>query len=263
MNRKSFALVIAASGCLALASLALAQTGRPQFDAASIRINQSSDRPSTRFDATRVILHKASIKHLILRAWPLPDYQLVLPGWVAGERGSLGYDVSVTFPADTTPERLQLMFQDLLATRFGLVVHWETRDIKAFEVRASEPGPGLRKAANPAPPTDFPKYSTRIQDGVWHFSSQLGGAPSGLTVAGFLEAIDALRILDRPLVDATGIKGYYDIDLTAPPEVPDNKPDASELLAALDKQLGLKASLKTLSLRVLVVDHMERIPTEN
>lgn len=238
------------------------QSERPQFDAASIRINQSSDRPSTRYDTARVDLHKASIKHLVRRAWPLPDYQVVWPAWV-GDRSPSGYDVSVTFPAGTSAERLQLMFRDMLATRFGMAMHWETRDLKVFEVRPSERGPKLQVAANPSQPTDYPKYSTNIANGMWHFSSQLGGAPSGLTVGGFLEAINALRILDRPLVDATGIQGYYDIDLTAPAEVPDNKPALSELLNSLEKQIGLKASLKTQSLRMLVVDHLERTPTEN
>jgi uncharacterized protein (TIGR03435 family) len=266
MNRKSVVPAIAVPVILLLlpaTGFSQSPAGPPQFDAASVKINQSSDRPSTQYDAGRVILHKASIRHLVLRGWPLPDYQLVLPDWVAGDRGALGYDVSVTFPPGTTPENLQLMFQDLLTTRFGLTMHWETRDVKAFEVQASEKGPKLRKSVNPAQPTDFPKYSTRVEGGVWHFSSQLGGAPSGLTVAGFLEALDATHILDRPLVDATGIRGNYDIDLTAPAEVPGNKPDPSELLGALDKQLGLKASLKTLSLRMLVVDHLERIPTGN
>jgi uncharacterized protein (TIGR03435 family) len=271
MNRQSFAPVTAASVWFALAVFALvpttaisqSQSERPQFDAASVRINQSSDRPSTRYDAARVILVKASIKHLVRRAFPLPDYQVVWPDWVAGDRGSLGYDVSVTFPPETTPERLQLMFQEMLATRFRLATHLETRDVRAFEVRASERGPRLRQAVNPAQPTDFPKYSTRIENGVWHLSSQLGGAPSGLTVAGFLEVINGMHILDRPLVDAAGVKGYFDIDLTAPVEVPDNKPAVSELLSALDKQLGLKASLKILPLRMLVIDRLERIPTEN
>jgi len=263
MNRKSFVLLTAISLLLPATGLGQGHAERPQFDAASVKINQSPDRPSTRYDAGRVILQKASIKHLVLRAWPLPDYRIVLPAWVAGDRGSIGYDVSVTFPPDTTPERLQLMFQDLLATRFGLAMHWETRDVKAFEVRPSEGALRLRKAVNPAQPTDFPKYSTRIENGVWHLSSQLGGAPSGLTVVGFLDAINALQILDRPLVDATRIEGYYDIELTAPVEVPDRKPDPSELLGALDRQLGLKASLKTLSLRMLVIDHVERIPTGN
>ena len=264
----SVLFVLAALALLPAAGFGQSASGqsaaeRPQFDAASVKINQSSDRPSTQYDAGRVILHKASIKHLVLRAWPLPDYQLVLPGWVAADRGSLGYDVSVIFPPDTTPERLQLMFQDLLATRFGLTTHRETRDVRAFEVRAAEQGPRLKNAMNLAQPTDFPKYSTRIESGVWHLSSQLGGAPSGLTVGGFLEVINSMQILDRPLVDATGIQGYYDMDLTAPVEVPDRKPSPSELIGALDRQLGLKASLKTLSLRMLVIDHLERIPTGN
>jgi uncharacterized protein (TIGR03435 family) len=255
MNGKSILLLASSPLRLAFAGLTLlaapgasqSQTERPQFDAASIRINQSSDRPSTRYDPVRVDLHKASIKHLVRRAWPVPDYQVVWPAWV-GKSTPLGYDVSVTFPADTSAENLQLMFQDLLATRFGMTMHWEERKVKAFEVRASEPGPRLREAANPAPATDYPKYSTKIENGLWHFSSQLGGAPSGLTVAGFLEALNATHVLDLPLTDATGIQGYYDIDLTAPAEVPDNKPAASELLGALDKQLGLKTSLKTLPL---------------
>ena len=261
MRRLAFAL--AGLALFSILAFSQNQPEHPQFDAASVKVNQSTDRPSTHFDATRVILIKASIKHMLLRGYPLPDYQFVLPDWMAADRGSLGYDVTVTFPAGTSEERVQLMFQDLLATRFGLKVHWETRDVRAFEVRPSEQGPKMKQSANPAPPTDFPKYSARAQNGEWHMSSQLAGAPSGLTVAGFLEAINTLRILDRPLVDATDTKGYYDIDLTAPAEVPANKPDPSELLSALDKQLGLKATLKTLPLRILIVDHLDRIPTGN
>ncbi len=243
--------------------LAQVTSARPQFDAASIKVNETSDRPATRYDPIRVDLHKASVKHLVRRAWPLPDYQIVWPVWVDAQRGMRGYDVSVTFPRDTSPANLNLMFQDLLATRFGLVTHWETRDVKAFEVRVSDQGTKLREAKNPAPPTDFPKYTARAQEGLWHFSSQLGTAPSGLTVAGLLEALDATRILDRPLVDATGLTGNFDIELTAPAEAQDNKPAQTELLKALEKQLGLKATAKTIPLRMLVIDRMERIPTGN
>jgi uncharacterized protein (TIGR03435 family) len=257
-----FRFVISLALCAA-AGFAQAPARPPQFDAASIRVNRSPDRPYTKYDATRVELHKASVKHLIRRAWTVTDYQVAWPSWVDGQRGVIGYDVSVTFPADTGPERLQLMFQDLLASRFGLVTHWETRNLKAFEVRVSERGATLKKAANPAPPTDFPKYSSRVSNGEWHISSQLGGAPSGLTVGGFLEALNATRIFDRPLVDATGIQGDYDIDLTAPSDIPNRKPNPSELLKALDRQLGLKASFRTLPVRTLVIDRMERTPTEN
>jgi uncharacterized protein (TIGR03435 family) len=271
MNRQYAAPVPPVSIWFALAALALSpasgsaqsRTEQPQFDAASVKVNESADRPSTRYDPIRIDLRKASIKHLIRRAWPLPDYQIVWPAWVDAQRGVRGYDVSVTFPRDSSPQRLNLMFQDLLATRFGLVTHWESRELKAFEVRVSGQGSKLQEAKNPAPPTDFPKYTTRTESDLWHFSSQLGGAPSGLTVAGVLEAIDATHILDRPLVDATGIQGNYDIELTAPAEIPENRPAASELLKALEKQLGLKVTPKTLSLRMLVIDHLERIPTEN
>ena len=235
----------------------------PQFDAASIRVNQSNDRASTTYDPGRVILHKASLKHLVRRAYPVPDFQVVWPDWVAAQRGAIGYDVDVTFPPNTTPEQLEQMFQDLLATRFGFKMHWEPRDTKVFEVRVSDRGLKLKPAKNPAPPTDYPKYSARTQEGEWHMSSKLGDAPSGLTIAGFLEEIGTLNILDHPIVDATGVQGIYDIDLTAPADVPGNRPNPSELLNALDKELGLKATLKTVPLKMLVVDRLERTPTEN
>jgi uncharacterized protein (TIGR03435 family) len=259
----SIGFALAALVLLPVSGFPQSKTGQPQFDAASVKVNESGDRPFTRYDPTRVDLRKASIKHLVRRGWQLPDYQIVWPAWVDAQRGLRGYDVSVTFPPDTSRELLNLMFQDLLATRFGLVTHWETRELKAFEVRGSEQGSKLQEAKNPAPPTDFPKYTTKTETGLWHFSSQLGGAPSGLTIAGLLEAIDATHILDRPLVDATGIQGNYDIELSASSDVPQNRPGPSELIKALEKQLGLKVTLKTLSLRMLVIDRMERVPTAN
>jgi uncharacterized protein (TIGR03435 family) len=169
MNRK-FAL--AALALLPAGGFAQSVTGRPQFDAASVKVNESADRPYTRYDPIRVDLHKASIKHLVRRAWHLPDYQIVWPAWVDAQRGARGYDVSVTFPRDTSPERLKLMFQDLLATRFGLATHWETRELKAFEVRVSEQGSKLREAKSPAPPTSRstprrPKTASGISAVSW------------------------------------------------------------------------------------------------
>jgi uncharacterized protein (TIGR03435 family) len=59
------------------------------------------------------------------------------------------------------------------------------------------------------------------------------------------------------------MQGNYDIELNVAADVPQNRPDASELLNALKKQLGLKVTLKALPLRMLVIDRMARIPTEN
>jgi hypothetical protein len=82
MNRKSPARVPPASIRFALAALALlstvqSDTGHPPFEATSIKIYESADRPFTRYEPARVDLHKASIKHLVRRAWQLPDYQIV------------------------------------------------------------------------------------------------------------------------------------------------------------------------------------------
>src|SRR3984957_19768946 len=117
MNRKAGAHAPPVSIWFALAAIALlpasafaqGESGRPQFDAASVKVDESGDHPFTRYDPSRVDLHKASIKHLVRRAWQLPDYQIVWPAWVDAQRGARGYDVSVTFPHDSSPERLNLM----------------------------------------------------------------------------------------------------------------------------------------------------------
>ncbi len=248
---------------LAAAAIAFGQTAAqlPRFDAASIRLNQTSDRPSTHYDASRVDLHKASMKHLVRRGWPVPDYQIVWPSWV--DDRPYTYDVSVTFPSATTPAQLEQMFQDMMATRFGMQMHWETRDTKVWELTASPKGLKLQTAKNPAPPTDYPKFSTTARNGEWLLSSKLGEAPSGLTVKEFAEVITNTRILDRPLVDATGTDGYFDVEITAHIDPPENKPNPAELLSALEKQLGLKVTQKTIPMKILVVDRLERTPTNN
>ena len=158
MNRQYAAPVPPVSIWFALAAVALSpasgsaqtQTGRPQFDAASVKVNESADRPSTRYDPVRIDLRKASIKHPIRRGLAgarLPDR--LARGDTDAQRGARGYDVSVTFPRDSSPVRLNLMFQDLLATRFGLVTHWESRELKALEVRVSGQGSKLQEAKNP------------------------------------------------------------------------------------------------------------------
>ena len=80
MNCQYAAPVQPISIWFALAALALSpangsaqsQTEQPQFDAASVKVNESADRPSTRYDPVRIDLRKASIKHLIRRACPCP-----------------------------------------------------------------------------------------------------------------------------------------------------------------------------------------------
>jgi uncharacterized protein (TIGR03435 family) len=69
--------------------------------------------------------------------------------------------------------------------------------------------------------------------------------------------------LDRPLVDVTGLEGEYDIDLTFGLDDQSRSADRNSLFAALEKQLGLKAEARRNPVKVLVIDHVERVPSEN
>src|SRR5215471_20345140 len=88
----SIGFALAALVLLPVSGFPQSKTRQPQFDAASVKVNESGDRPFTRYDPTRVDLRKASIKHLVRRAWQLPDYQIVWPPWVDAQRGLRGYD---------------------------------------------------------------------------------------------------------------------------------------------------------------------------
>jgi len=264
----------------------------PQFDAASVKItnlrptfpmrgNQPDvSRPSSHFDPGRVDFHIVGLRGLVSEAWPLADYQIVWPSGIPDGR----FDVSATMPPDTTRAQFQLMLRRLLAERFKLATHMETRDTKVYALQVSPRGLKIVKAANPPLMEGGHVWfgGRHLQPGStnpeWFLSSTTldapESAPSGMTISELAKGITQQQLLDHPLVDATGLDGYYEIELTIPrldvdssPGDPgvrrSNRPNGPELLDAIEKQLGLKAVVKTMPVETLVIDHVEAMPSEN
>jgi uncharacterized protein (TIGR03435 family) len=273
----------------------------PQFEVASIKPNRSGDnrvmisaQPGGRFTATNVPLSL-----LIRNAYQLQDFQIVGgPDWITSDR----FDVIAKAESDEAgaafrapkpgePSRGQLMLRSLLAERFKLQVHDDTREMPIFALVLARAdgklGPQIHPAAvdcdavraaggrgagaPPGPPgsADRPQCGIRLAPG----NMLVGGS----TLAQFASSIGGF--VGRIVVDRTGLTGAYDFNLTwtpdqiradnRPPGAPDPlingvpiDPNGPSIFTAVQEQLGLKLESQKGPVAVLVIDRVDH-PIEN
>ena len=158
------------------------------------------------------------------------------------------------------------MYQELLADRFKLTFHREEKELPVYALTVGKSGPKLKKSLgdpNGLPDQNFTQFSASL--------IELGVSNS--TIADYFLAMQL--VLDRPLVDRTGLVGRYDFLLKWTPDEsqfgamgirfspPSNNPNGPPgLFTAIQEQLGLKLESTKGPVKVLVVDHVER-PSEN
>lgn len=198
----------------------------------------------------------ATLASLLLTAYGLiRPQQLIGPDWLTSER----YEIDARSPEGTTPEQQSVMLQNLLAERFRVRVHRESREMPVYELVVAKRGPKLSAsdpgAKNPLMPFQQggPLLLSRAKDGVSTVRLRERGTMEGL-------ATRLSREVDRPIVDRTGLKGEYDVVLRWPVTVSE---PGNDIFAAFESQLGLKLEPKKGALEVLVVDHAEKVPTPN
>jgi uncharacterized protein (TIGR03435 family) len=265
----------------------------PKFEVASIKpapITNSGPpaHAGIKIDGARVDIGYWSINQLILRAYGLPAYQLSGPGWTY----NLRFDVVAKFPEGATKDQLPEMLRWLLADRFGLVAHAETRELPGFALVVGKGGPKMKlaepdpnAAAEPASPNHLERAG-RTLDRLWSYDGDALGvssssvADNAMHVAFKRMPMEGLAQLlaDRlraPVINMTGLDGEYQMTLDLP--IPGASIVATvpgvELPAALEpegvslfstvERLGLKLVQRKTPMEVLVVDNVNRIPTEN
>jgi uncharacterized protein (TIGR03435 family) len=225
------------------------------------------------------------------------SYQVFGPPSIKSDK----YDIVAKVPQGATVEQFLLMIQNLLVDRLGLVYHWETRDAAVYDLVVAKGGSKLRTpekapADAAAPATEGPAM---LDDKISHdkdgwptmppgFPGTLSAdGPLGSRLVGRMQPLAALilplkTLLGREVVDKTGLTGTYDyvLDFALPPEfqrpAPPGAPapssgqgellqaasdPAAGLAAALESQLGLKLQSARGPVNVLVVDHVNKIPT--
>lgn len=239
---------------MALTSLigALGQSPRT-FEVASIKPSHSSSDESN-VDSTkggRLTCTNVSLKELIRLAFGVKDYQIQgAPGWIDTDR----YDIAAkaASPGNTNIEELKSLLRQLLADRFGMTFHRETRELPMYSLVVGKNGPKLTQ--------DNDSPFTRTRTGCGHLA--------GTRVTVDVLATMLSRLLEHDVLNRTGLLGKFDFKLDWTPDAgpcpaPADAPDLPSFTAALQEQLGLKLESTKGEAAILIVDHLERRPSEN
>jgi uncharacterized protein (TIGR03435 family) len=280
-------------------------TPSPEFAVASVKLNKSGERggrimnsPGGRFTAANI-----SLKMLIHLAYGVTDSQISGgPGWLNSEKFDIeakADDSSIAEPWKLSEEQRKLaqdrskrMLQALLADRFKLTLHRETKELPVYALVVAKNGPKIQQAstdelrpANAKEPQDFrkgpPNGPILKGRGLFMRPGQLTGTAAPLTL--LAETLSNQPELGRIVLDKTGLQGNYDFTLkwalderqnqmfrgpgdggkegpgsdNAPP--PDSGPS---LFTAIQEQLGLKLESQKGPVEILIIDGAER-PSEN
>ena len=216
----------------------------PQFEVASIKPSAPGARGPTIYNPTRerFAITAITTKSLIAYAYDVRDFQVSGgPNWVGSEE----YDIVAKPQGEPNNERIQAMARALLAERFNLTLHHESKEMPVLALVVSKGGPRLQPSVGTGGP--------EVRGGR-------GRLVARKVTMGVLAAQLAGRVLDRPVLDRTGIAGEFDVSLEwTPDERSDRGPS---IFTALQEQLGLKLETQRGVVDVLVVDHVER-PSPN
>jgi len=212
---------------------------------------------------------------LIRDAFDLKEYQLSGPDWMQSAR----FMVSAKIPEGTTREQFLLMKQNLLVERFKLAYHREKKEMQSYELVVAKGGPKMKESSGPLDPDERPARMTERKTDAEGFPvlpagrvpmmmMLAGGRASARYVAENMEhfATSVSMLVHKPVADATGLPGKYDFTLNwisegaGPSAVDETGPT---LFRALPEQLGLRLEAKKGMVEILVVDHVEKVPTEN
>jgi uncharacterized protein (TIGR03435 family) len=262
-------------GCMRklLATLAVASFGfaaqaqAPAFEVASIKRNTSVGQLSSinGQPGGRITVTNHTLRNIVRNINRLQAYQLAGgPAWIDEDR----WDIIAKAEGDPAFEQMVAMMRTLLADRFKLVTHRETRELPVYALVLARPdgrfGPQLRvttatdctpeaEAARaranvpPVPPGARPRCGVRFNTGVVMASS-----------ASLADIVRTLSLAaERQVVDKTGLKGRYDLDLTWKDDT-----EGPSFFTAVQEQLGLKLESQRGPVEVLVIDSAQR-PVED
>lgn len=282
------AIVVLASPCVR------AQTpdAKVEFEVASVRpFSIAQDGPVTlgaTFDRAQVRLVGLTMRDLLGMAYRVKPYQINGPDWMATER----YFINAKIPAGVSPEKLPELVQSLLGDRFGLRIHRDKKEMPVYALLVGKPPLKLKESVvdpSAPPPTSVQVTGTGSAQGIAvnmgnGSSYTFGGGKfdakkfNGAAIAAVLE-----RFTDRPMMDLTELKGTYDFEFTVTPEETQTlmiraaiaagvqlPPQALQLadnggnpLEGAVEQLGLKLDSRRMPVEIIIVDQVQKTPTDN
>jgi uncharacterized protein (TIGR03435 family) len=278
-------------GIILVAAVGLAQTTRrdlPEFEVASVKPAAPQDAgpgppvpagiaelrafrggPGSP-DPGRIDYSGVTLKMLLARAYDLRAEQIYGPGWIDKER----YTVAAKLPPGTDAEQLRLMLQGLLADRFRVRLHRESKEMTVYRLTVAKNGPKLNPAEKEPEYKDEAERNAAMQAGGKEALAEMTRkyATAGITrwfglksatIQKFAETLS--NKLDHPVKDMTQLEGSYSFYLEwaeRAPSVGLDEPSGPSIFSAIQEQLGLRLEAGKEPVELLVIDGAER-PSEN
>jgi uncharacterized protein (TIGR03435 family) len=240
------------AACLCLVSIvALAQpSAPPSFEVASVRAGEPG-RGHIEALPGRLTMQNVRLISCICWAYDVPEQQISGPAWL----NETGFSIFAKADTPAAEGVLRQMLQTLLAERFHLVVHRQTKEISAYVLVVAKNGHKLE-------PTEV-EGSPSFQTGKLNLTGK------GATVGQLIEFLS--RELREPILDQTGLTGRFNYFLDINAYVSDElrqsngaPPEAAGIIAlAMQSQLGLKLEGRKVPVEMLIIDRVDREPTEN
>jgi uncharacterized protein (TIGR03435 family) len=236
--------------CLFNASFLIAQS---QFEVASIKpsLLNNMDREGNRretVDTTpgTVTMRNISLKSCVRWAYGVQASQVSGSGWAETER----FDIVAKAPGQASEDQLKVMMQALLVDRFKLMLHRESKTMTAYTLAVAKSGPKL-------PASDGDGKSKHYGNGVKETFEKT-------SLAELAESLSV--VLRAPVVDRTELKGRFDFAMDfsgffVPGATLDDLPGFVN--NSIQSQLGLKLESRKAPVEILMIDHAERVPSEN
>ena len=232
------------------------QEPRAEFEVAAIKVSGPDSAPmSIRRTETHFTTSNTTLPFLIRWAYAIDENQLIgLPKGL-----DTNFDIVAKIPDEKlVPGRLQLMMQSLLADRFKLRIHRETRELTSYTLFVDKGGAKVRFMDSSGPMGQDP------------FKMTDRGRLVGTQVTAPMLATVLAEHLGRPVVDATELSGRFDFILEWTPNtdpassgLPSNIANRPSLFTAIREQLGFRLDARKSQVEVIVVDNLQKLPTNN
>ena len=226
---------------------------RPEFEVASIKPSTPSPLPGTVLPGMRngrLVASNTTLMQMLQAAYGLAAQRIIGPDWLDKERFDLQAKAAPGVPDTQKGELLQRLLED----RFQLKVHRELRETPVYDLVVAKGGIKMPVFPKPAPASKnavAPGYPVII---------------ATQTMSEFCVILS--RVAERPVIDTTDLTERYSIILrfsrpSSQTDRNDLESGPPDLFTALQEQLGLKLQPSRNKLEVIVVDHIERTPSEN
>jgi len=252
---------IRAAVCAGAMMLAAADSPCQTFDVATVRPNRMGKGGGNLAASPGMLtIRNLPLRTIIGAAYGIAEYQISGPQWLKQER----FDIVAKTDAPVTGEDKMLpLLQPLLAERFQLAMHRDTKQLPAFVLTVGPNGPKLESAD--AGGAGLPSKKANKSGGARIHATRL-------TMPQFAEILS--HRLGYPVLDMTGLTGAYRVTLewadteskkTKPGKTGKAKPDTDgpSIFTALHDQMGLRLQARKAPVEIFVIDHIEKTPTAN